>query len=191
MTFSPNASFTPIFPPVFHAEIMASHNLHDDEHVKLTTSQNWLTESLKCEINNYSPINDDIIIDKATREYCYKPEIFERACETVFAKGREFLNWLQFKQYGYLFLSTWNVKGKHETGKMLCSFNKSKPKKSSVPPKLHKSIMTLMKYGIDCKFRMLYIRIGYYKPYQKMIYYRIYITTTNFEHAHPLSNVLK
>ena len=60
-------SVPPLSYPSLYAEIMASHNLHDDEHVKLMTSQNWLTESLQCEINNHSPTNDDIIFDKATQ----------------------------------------------------------------------------------------------------------------------------
>ena len=101
----------------------------------------------------------------------------------MFAKGRDFLNWLQFRQFGYLFLSKWNSKGKHETGKMLCSFQKSKPKKSCVPPKRKKSIITLMKDCIDCQFKTNYTRMGYNEPYQKQ-------SITLYTSQQPISSML-
>ena len=90
---------------------MARRNLHDKEYQKLMMTLDWMTESLVTEVKNHSPTYDDMIIDKASGEYSYKPESFEKACETVFAKGREFLNWLQFREFGFLFLSKWNITG--------------------------------------------------------------------------------
>ena len=171
--------------PTFYSVIMARQNLHDTDHQKLMLSLDWMTESLRTEVKNHSPTHDDMIIDQAAGEYSYKRESFEKACETVFPKGREFFNWLQFRQFGLLFLTKWNISGKHESGYMVCSFTKSKPKKSKGTPQRQKSTITMMKDSIDCQFIIRYTRMGYKKPYLTIIYYPIHITSTNFKHHHP------
>ena len=43
-------------------------------------SKDWLTESLKREINENLPTDDDVIINHANSGFAYKKESFQHAC---------------------------------------------------------------------------------------------------------------
>ena len=48
-----------------------------------------------------------------------------------------------------------------------------------------------MKDSIKCGFVINYTCIKHFRPCNKKIYYRVHLTSFNFEHNHELSNVLK
>ena len=98
--------------PSFYDELICVPNIYSDEHEALMLSKDWLTQSLKREINENSPTNDDVIINHVHSEYTYKKESFQRACQSIFVKHRQFVNWLQFQQFTLAFLEKWNVEGK-------------------------------------------------------------------------------
>ena len=83
--------------PSFYDELICVPNIYSDEHRALMRSKDWLTPSLKHEINEHSPTNDDVIINHVHKEYAYKKESFLRACQSIFVKHRQFVNWLQFQ----------------------------------------------------------------------------------------------
>lgn len=61
-------------------------------------SEYWLTESLKRNINENSPSDDDVIINNVHSEYTYKKESSQRACKAIFVKHWQFVCCLQFQQ---------------------------------------------------------------------------------------------
>ena len=58
--------------PSFYDELICVSNINSDEHEALMRSKDWLTQSLKREINENSPTNDDVIINHVHSEYTYK-----------------------------------------------------------------------------------------------------------------------
>ena len=53
------------------------------------------------------------------------------------------------------------------------------------------SVFSKMKDNIKCGFIINYTCIKNFRPRNKNIYYRVHLTSFNFEHNHELSNVLK
>ena len=57
--------------------------------------------------------------------------------------------------------------------------------------KLVHSVFSKIKDNIKCGFVINYACIKHKRPLIKNIYYRVHLTSFNFEHNHELSNVLK
>ena len=53
------------------------------------------------------------------------------------------------------------------------------------------SVFSKMKDNIKCGFVINYTCIKHFRPWNKKIYYRVHLTSLNFEPNHELSNVLK
>ena len=107
-------------------------------------------------------------------------------------RHRQFVNFFQCQQFIVAFLDKWNVEGKPTGLQVKCALKKCDHSKSSGVQVREHSVYSKMKDNIKCGFAINFSLMEYVSSEKKKyIYYRVRLTTFNFDHNHELSNILK
>ena len=99
-------------------------DLSDKEMDRRICQANWLTDSLKEEMSEYFPTEDDVSSDVINHDNVMNKTPFETKCMSFFGFHRVFMNRVQIQQAVEYFCSKWNIKTHKNSACITCSYSK-------------------------------------------------------------------
>ena len=106
--------------PAFYNDVIAGNNT--PELVSNLKENSWLTPSLKEELSNYYPSEEDVTDDHINHDNIMAKTPFQKKCEDFFGYHREFMNRKQIQEAIDDLCSSWNIVTHKGSCAMTCAY---------------------------------------------------------------------
>jgi hypothetical protein len=174
-------SLIPDFVPSAFAAAVQNHN-NDNVH-KTLLNKDWITVTLKEQIESLFPSASDINMTNGNRD----PITFQAACEKMFPVGRVFASSKQLHQASKIFLDAWGVKCVNNGKKITCFYGRRNRdiNRTVNPQRVHSKNLK----GTDCNFHINFSYLNNDGNRKWSTFIPVNVSSTDLTHNHEVSSV--
>ena len=171
--------------PAFYNDVIAGNNT--SELVSNLKENSWLTPSLKEELSNYYPSEENVTDDHINHDNIMAKTPFQKKCEDFFGYHREFMNRKQIHEAIDNLCSNWNIVTHKGSCAMTCAYGVPLRQSGKIFESNNES--TEWRKNLNCPFIIRYSPVNQRRKDKKDgIFFKFRVTMVNAKHTCLMSN---